>query len=85
MLRKRGTFNFFVPLTEVSQNFQEGNEAQLTHYTTVPFDAPSKRVGGPGAIVCTEGRQYGQCLGAELTLNPGLPTTMHFISVSRFL
>ena len=45
---KRGTFNFFVLLNVVSQNFQVGNEAQVTHYSkSVTFFAPSKRVGGP--------------------------------------
>ena len=50
MLRKKGTFNFFVPLTEVSQNFQDGNEAHVTHCSkSVTFFVPSKRVaGGPG-------------------------------------
>ena len=46
---KKGTFNFFVPLTEVSQNFQEGDEAKVTHYSKwVTFAAPSKRVWCPG-------------------------------------
>ena len=43
---KKVTLNFFVPLTEVSQTFQEGNEAQVTHYSKVA--APFKRVGGEG-------------------------------------
>ena len=49
MLRKKGTFNFFVPLTEVSQNFQDGNEAHVTHCSkSVTFFVPFNRVGGPG-------------------------------------
>ena len=70
MLRKKGTFNFFVPLTEVSQNFQEGNEAQVTHYSN--FCCPIWEAGAPGTIVHAEGRQYGLCLGAALTWNLGL-------------
>ena len=70
MLRKKGTFNFFVFFTEVSQNFLVGNEAQVTRYSkSVSFFAPSKRVGGwgLGAKVRSEEQQYGLCLGAART------------------
>ena len=74
ILRKKGTFNFFVPLTEVSQNFQEGNEAHVTHCSkSVTFFVPSKRVGegGPGGDSTHRGaairQQYGLCLGAART------------------
>ena len=46
---KKGTFKFFGLFNVVSHNFQEGNEAQVTHCTTVTFAARSERVGGgPG-------------------------------------
>ena len=41
---KKGTLIFFVPLADVSQNFQKDNETQITHF--LPFVAPSKRVLG---------------------------------------
>ena len=64
---KKLIFNFFVPLAEVSQNFWEGNEAQdgVLCPSAVTVAALSE-------MVEHEGRQYGLCLEAALTWNPGL-------------